>query len=323
MASLQGARAPQDPGTGDRSLDRFAPLDWAALAGTALMWGSSFIWIEEALESLEPALITVVRIGLGVATLGVFPRARAPVDRADLPAIALLGLLWMALPFLLFPVAQQWIDSSLAGMINGGVPIFAAGVAAVVARGLPHPRQIWGLVTGLAGIVVVAWPVALDSRATGLGVALVLLATALYGIAINIASPLQRRYGSLPVLLRIQVCALAFTIVPGVLALDGSRFELTGALALLPLGCLGTGFAFVCMATLIGRVGPARASVTIYFVPLVAIVLGAVVRDESIAPLSLVGTALVLAGAYWVSREQRGPRAAEGTIVAPEGATAR
>lgn len=315
--------APPPPAVEDRSLDQFGTLDWAALAGTALMWGSSFIWIEEAIESLEPGLITFVRIALGVATLAVFPRARSPVARSDLPAVALLGLLWMALPFLLFPIAQQWIDSSLAGMINGGVPIFAAGVAAVVARGLPPARQLWGIAIGFAGIVVVGLPVIGESSATLLGVALVLLATALYGVAINIAAPLQRRYGSLPVLLRTQLFALAFTLVPGLLSLDGSSFETSGVLSLVPLGCLGTGFAFVCMATLIGRVGPSRASVTIYFVPIVAIVLGALVRDETIEPLSLVGTAMVLVGAFWVSREQRAHSGGPEAVVAPEGAGAR
>ena len=315
--------APSPPATADRSLDQFGALDWAALAGTALMWGSSFIWIEEAIESLEPALITFIRIALGVVTLAVFPRSRSPVGRSDLPALALLGLVWMALPFLLFPIAQQWIDSSLAGMINGGVPIFAAGIAALVARGLPPARQLWGIAIGFAGIVVVGLPAVGESQATLVGVGLVLLATALYGIAINIAAPLQRRYGSLPVLMRTQLFALAFTLVPGALALDGSRFEATGALSLLPLGCLGTGFAFVCMATLIGRVGPSRASVTIYFVPIVAIVLGAVVRDETIEPLSLAGTAMVLFGAFWVSREQRARNDTREPISAPEGAAAR
>ena len=322
MTSRAPAGPPAAP-VADRSLDQFGALDWAALAGTALMWGSSFIWIEEAIESLEPALITFIRIALGLATVAVFPRSRASVDRSDLPAMALLGLVWMALPFLLFPIAQQWIDSSLAGMINGGVPIFAAGVAALVARGLPPARQLWGIAIGFAGIVVVGLPVLGESQATLAGVGLVLLATALYGIAINIAAPLQRRYGSLPVLLRTQLFALAFTLVPGLLALDGSRFEATGALSLLPLGCLGTGFAFVCMATLIGRVGPSRASVTIYFVPLVAIALGAIVRDETIEPLSLVGTAMVLLGAFWVSREQRTSGETHEPVATPEGAAAR
>ena len=56
------------------------------------------------------------------------------MDRADLPRVVLLGLLWVGIPFMLFPIAQQWIDSSLAGMINGGVPLWAALVATLVSR---------------------------------------------------------------------------------------------------------------------------------------------------------------------------------------------
>jgi drug/metabolite transporter (DMT)-like permease len=74
---------------------------------------------------------------------------------------------------------------------------------------------------------------------------------------------------------------------------------------MIPLGCLGTGLAFVGMTTLAGRVGAARGSVTIYFIPVVAIALGLLFRDETIAIVSLVGTALVLFGAYLTSRAER------------------
>ena len=298
-------------------MDKFAGLDWGLLGGTALLWGSSFIWIEEALEAFEPALITLIRIALGAATLVAFPRARVGVSRADLPALALLGLLWMAAPFLLFPIAQQWIDSSMAGMINGAVPIFATLVAALVARRAPNAKQVLGLVVGFAGVVTVAWPAVRGADATGLGVALVLLATILYGVAINVASPLQRRHGALPVLLHAQLFALAFSFIPGVVAIPDSTFKATSFLALLPLGCLGTGMAFVWMTTLVGRVGPARASVTVYFVPVVAIILGAFVRSETIAALSLAGTAMVIAGAFMTSRKQESLPTAVGLEPAP------
>jgi drug/metabolite transporter (DMT)-like permease len=104
------------------------------------------------------------------------------------------------------------------------------------------------------------------------------------------------------VLLRVQLVALAVTLVPGLLGLSSSTFEWKSFLALVPLGCLGSALAFVGMTTLVGRVGPARGSVTIYFVPIVAIALGVVVENETIAAISLAGTALVLFGAYLASR---------------------
>lgn len=280
----------------------FSLREWAFLASIALMWGSSFVLIEVALTSLAPQAITVFRIAFGAMTLVWFPRARTPIERSDMRSIVLLAVFWMAGPFLLFPIAQQWIDSSLAGMINGGVPVFAALVAALAARRAPSMRQIVGILIGFVGVVAVGWPAVQNARATALGAALVLLATMSYGVALNIAVPLQHRYGSLPVLLRAQSVALALTIVPGVLSLKGAQPSWESIAATIPLGVFGTGLAFVFMTTLAGRVGAARGSIAVYFVPVVAIALGAIFRNETIAAISLVGTALVLSGAYLTSR---------------------
>src|SRR5918999_519840 len=125
-------------------------------------------------QAFAPLAITLIRVVLGIAALALFRKARAPVDRADLPAIALLGLLWIALPFVLFPIGQQWIDSSLAGMINGGVPIFAAVVAALVVRRLPESKQLFGIGLGFAGVLLVGLPVVQHAQSTALGASLVL-----------------------------------------------------------------------------------------------------------------------------------------------------
>jgi drug/metabolite transporter (DMT)-like permease len=76
------------------------------------------------------------------------------------------------------------------------------------------------------------------------------------------------------------------------------------ALALVPLGALGTGLAFVLMTTLVGRVGGPRGAVATYFIPVVAIALGVSFLDERVAPLALTGTALVLGGAWLTSRRE-------------------
>jgi drug/metabolite transporter (DMT)-like permease len=280
----------------------FEVTEWSLLTAIALMWGSSFLFIEEGLEAFRPGLITVLRLVLGVLTLVFFARARRPIERSDLPAITLLALFWMAGPFLLFPIAQQWIDSSLAGMINGGVPVFAALIASIVWKRLPTMAQIFGFVLGFAGVVAVSWPAVRNARSTALGVILVLLATASYGIAVNIAEPLQRKYGALPVLLRAQLIALVMTALPGALAIRGSSFNWLSLGAMVPLGCLGTGLAFVAMTNLVGRVGAARASLAVYFIPIVAVVLGVLLRDESVHPVSLFGTGLVIIGAVLASR---------------------
>ena len=283
----------------------FAITDWLLLAGVALTWGSSFVLIEEALETFQPALITLLRIMFGALTVIWLPAARRPIERSDWNAIGLIGVLWMSVPFLLFPIAQQWIASSLAGMINGAVPLVAALVATIASRKLPGRFQSVGLILGFAGVIAVSWPATQGAKATATGALLVFLATACYGVALNVVAPLQRKYGALPVLLRVQAVAIALTIVPGAFAATDSEFAWSSLLALVPLGCLGTGLAFLAMSTLVGRVGASRGSVTIYFVPVIAIVLGVVVRDESIAVISLIGTALVLLGAYLTSRAEK------------------
>lgn len=297
----------------DEELDPFTPADWGLLIGLALIWGSSFVLIEIGLEHFTPSQIAFLRIGLGTAALSVVPASRRQVDRAAWPRLALLGLLWMGIPFLLFPVAQQWIDSSLAGMLNGGVPLWAALVATLVARRLPPRGVQLGLAAGFVGIVLIGLPTLDTDGSTALGAGLIVLATALYGVSLNLAVPLQRSYGSLPVMLRAQAAAALFTLPFAASGIGQATFAWDSALAVAALGVVGTGIALAMMTTLAGRVGAARGSIAIYLVPIVAIVLGWALRDEQIAPLALAGTALVILGAYVTSRSQRAaaPKQAE------------
>lgn len=293
----------------------FQTTDWGLLGSCALMWGSSFLFIEEGLEALAPAVVTSVRLLLGFTTLLVFKRARRPLDRKDLPRTSLVGVFWMALPLALFPIAQQHIDSSVAGMINGSVPVFAVIVARLMSKTIPPQAQVAGIGIGLFGILLITAPEALGVRATALGIVLALVATISYAVAINLTVSLQQRYGAMPVLLRAQAVAIALTAIPGAIGLQESRFAWSSALAMLPLGCLSTGLAFVAMTTLAGRVGPGAASVTGYFLPVVAVFLGVALRGEEVTMWAVLGTGAVIAGAGVVgassslSRRTRSSRA--------------
>ncbi len=282
----------------------FAPLDWALVTGVALAWGASFLFIEIGLDSFEPGLVAFLRVFFGAVTLALIPGARRAVQRSDLPQIALLGMIWMAIPLFLFPIAQQWIDSSLAGMINGAAPLFTAVVAAIVVRHLPGRVQAVGLAVGFLGVVAIAWPDLGEGESTTAGILLVLLAAMLYGCAFNLTGPLQRRNGALPVIWRAQLFALIPLTPIGAVGAAGSGFAWDSLAAMVVLGVVGTGFAFVWFATLAGRVGPTRGSLTIYFIPVVAIALGALLLDEEVHVAALAGTALVLVGAYLTSRRE-------------------
>jgi drug/metabolite transporter (DMT)-like permease len=284
--------------------EAFGPREWGLLAAIAAMWGSSFLFIEIGLEHFGPGVVAFGRVAVGAVTLSLLRGSHRPIERDDLPRVALLGAVWMAAPLLLFPIGQQWIDSSLAGMLNGAVPIVAAVTAAILLRKPPASRQLIGIAVGFLGVVGVLWPATRDADATALGASLVLLAVLCYGVAVNIAVPLQQRYGALPVLLRAQLVALVLLAPAAFVSLPNSEFAWSSALAVVALGFFGTGWAFVAMTTLVGRVGATRGSVAIYFLPVVAIALGVIFRDETIAAISLVGTGLVLAGAYLTSRRE-------------------
>jgi drug/metabolite transporter (DMT)-like permease len=295
LSTAQGTRA-----------EAFGPAEWGLLASVALMWGSSFLWMAIGLEAFRPGLITLARIVLGAITLGVMRRSRSPVAREDWPRIVLLAMVWTAIPLLLFPIAQDLgVASSTAGMINGAVPLFAAVFAAILLRQLPGMVQVAGLVVGFAGVVLISLPSAGASSGSALGTGLALFATFLYGLAANIVVPLQQRYGALPVIFRAQLVALAAVLPFGLAAIPGSRWSWSAALAMVALGVFGTGIAYLASSTLLGRAGSTRGTVQIYFIPVVALVLGVVFRDERVAALAVAGVALVLLGAYLTSRRER------------------
>ena len=285
--------------------EAFGPREWGLLAAIALMWGSSFLWIAEGLEHFAPAVISLSRLLLGAAALAIFPGTRARVERADWPRIALLGLVWMAVPLLLFPIAQQWVDSSIAGAINGSMPLFSAALAALLLRRAPGRRQALGLAVGFAGVLLVTLSGATGVSGSPLGIGLLVLATVLYAVAFNLAIPLTQRYGSLPVLLRAQLVAIAVVLPFGLWGLPSSEWDWQAAGAMVLLGVFGSGVAFVASTTLGARAGPTRGAVPIYFLPVVAMALGVAVRHERVGPAAIAGVALVIAGA-WLSSRQEG-----------------
>ncbi|MFN2595160.1 MAG: DMT family transporter [Actinomycetota bacterium] len=284
--------------------DAFGSTEWGLLALIACVWGSSFLWIAIGIESFSPEVVAFARVVFGVITLALFPRARRRVEREDLPRIALLGIIWQAIPLSLFPLAEQRISSALAGMINGAVPLFAALIAALMLKRIPALRQLVGLLIGFGGVLAISWPALHGKAGTLLGVGLLLIAVVLYGLSANLAVPLQQKYGSMPVLLRAELFAALCLSPFAAVGVTQSHWSWASTAAMVPLGILGTGLAFIALATLVGRAGAARGVVAIYFVPPVAILLGVVFRDEHVAPVALVGAALVIVGAYLTSRRE-------------------
>jgi drug/metabolite transporter (DMT)-like permease len=284
----------------------FTALDWALFGSIGLIWGSSFLLIAIGLDAFEPGLITWLRVLFGAAVLWIVPVSRTRIAREDRARLVALSFLWVAVPFTLFPLAQQWISSGLTGLLNGSLPIFATTIGAVMLRRLPGRAQAIGLIAGFAGVAAIAAPSLAEGSNEALGVVLVLLAVVCYGVAINIAAPLTQRYGSLPVMARMLALAVVWTAPLGLVGLTGSSFEWGPLAAIATLGAVGTGLAFVLMGTLVSRVGSSRASFATYLIPVVALVLGAVFLDETVRALSILGIVLVIAGALLASRREPG-----------------
>lgn len=285
--------------------EAFTPLDWALFVSLSLIWGASFLFMAVGLDSFHPGLVTWLRVGLGALVLALAPQARrARIDPSDRPRAAVLGLIWIAVPLTLFPIAQQWIDSATAGMLNGAMPIFTAVIATALLKALPGKLQLAGLMMGFVGVTAIALPSAGAGATAAIGVAAVVAATLCCAFAVNIAPPLQQLYGALPVIARAQWAAAALTTPFGIYGLCRSSFSWPSFLATLTVGVVGTGLAFVLMAMLAGRVGATRSAFITYVIPVVALALGVVFRDEAVAPLAAAGAVLVIAGAFLASRRE-------------------
>ncbi len=282
----------------------FTPGDWGLFVAISLIWGSSFLFISVGLEAIEPGLITWARVALGAAVLNVVPRSRVPFDAEDRTRMLVLSVVWVGIPFTLFPLAEQHINSAVTGMLNGSQPIFAAAVAGVLLRRPPSRLQAVGLAVGLSGVVAISVSQAGEGGSAWVGVVMVVAATLCYGFAVNIAPPLQQRYGSLAVMARMLALATIWTAPFGLASIDGSGWQLRSALAVAFIGAAGTGLAFVIMGTLVGRVGATRSSLITYLIPVVALGLGVVVQDDRVTGVALAGVALVIVGAVLASRRQ-------------------
>jgi drug/metabolite transporter (DMT)-like permease len=282
----------------------FAALDWALFTSIGGIWGASFLFIAIGLEAFQPGLITWGRILCGAAVLWLLPAARTRIESEDRPRLVALSILWVAVPFTLFPIAEQHVTSGLVGLLNGALPIFAAVIGSLMLQRVPDRSHVVGLGIGFAGVATIALPAAGAGTSEALGVVLALGAVACYGVAINISAPLTQRYGSLPVMANMLALASLWTAPFGIWGLTRSSFAWDSTAAVVVLGALGTGIAFVLMGRLVARVGSTRAAFATYLIPVVAMILGAVFLDEAVRITSVLGIALVIAGAILASRRE-------------------
>lgn len=286
----------------------FTSADWGLFFGVSLIWGSSFLLIAEALEGLHPGTITLGRVALGAIALWII-RALRPTPRTiephDRPRLVVLSLLWVGIPFTLFPLAQEHINSAITGLLNGATPVFVGVVSVAFVRIVPRGVQLAGILIGFAGILLISFGSAGGGSSEVKGVLMVLAATVCYGLAINLAVPLQQKYGAISTMSGVLGLATLWVLPYGLWTIGDNDWSLGPVIAVVFLGAVGTGAAYWIMSSLVGRVGSIRASFITYLIPVVSLVLGVTIRGDEVKALALVGAALTIAGALLASRRQR------------------
>lgn len=286
----------------------FSPGEWTLFLSIALIWGSSFLLIAEALEGLTPQVITFGRVSLGALVVGLMRIARPPKEPMtpnDRRRLLLLSFLWVAIPFTLFPLAQEHINSAVTGLLNGATPIFVAVISAVLLKQRTRGAQLLGILIGFAGVMLISLSSAGGESSEARGVLLVLGATVCYGFAINLAAPLQARYGAIQTMSGVLFLATVWVLPFTFWNFGDNVWSIGPIAAVIFLGAVGTGLAYWIMATLVGRVGGLRASFITYLIPVVSLVLGVTFRGDDVQTLALVGAGLTIGGALLASRSQR------------------
>lgn len=284
-----------------------------------LVWGSSFLFMEVGLEALTPSQVAFSRVALGAVVLVAFLGVR----RIGLPRglrtwkhLVLMGLTFSAVPFLLFAWAQTQISSILAGIWNATTPLWAVLMGLLLVPAVRPTRSVvGGLALGFFGVVVVLgpWDAVTDSldSALLLGTAACLAATGCYGFSVTymgkhlVGAGAARHPVQYPAAqLLVATAALSLVMLP--LGDAPTSIPAPALLAMLGLGVLGTGFAYILMYRVISLAGATTASTVTYLIPLVSTTLGIVVLGEALTWNEPVGAALVLGGA-WLTRPRAAP----------------
>lgn len=279
-------------------------LDWALFALLGFFWGSSYLFIKIGVDAgLQPFTLVALRLLIGLALLAtVVAIAREPLPRArrTYGHLVVMGLFSVALPFALITWAETSVESSLAAVLTGAVPLFVLPFAALL---LPAERITFNGLLGIAiGLVGVAVVVGFDPAALAGNELLAEIALIAAAASYAIGGVYARRFvhGLRPMIPAVfQVAfALVMTAIPAVLLERpwerGITFD--AAFAVIWLGLLGSGAAYLIFFRLLRSWGATRTSLVAYLLPIWGIVLGALVLSEPIDARLLVGTALVIGG---------------------------
>ena len=280
-------------------------LSWVTLyIALGIVWGCSFIFIKLGLEFLTPIGVAFGRVCLGSITLLLWARYKKialPKGKIMWLHLWVVSMLLNVIPGILFAYAETEVTSILAGIINAVTPLMTL-LAIMIAFREEKPKnyQVIGLLTGFIGVLTVlgAWQGLGDNPA--IAVIALLSAVACYGVSY----PYSRKF-VLSKKLKAESLAAgqltmgAVTLLP-LFLIDGasiSGYSTGPILAMLTLGILGSGFAYIWNFQIMEAAGSAIASSVTYVTPVVAVIVGIIFLGEGVTWYEPVGGLIVLLGA--------------------------
>ncbi|MEZ5777825.1 MAG: DMT family transporter [Paracoccaceae bacterium] len=274
---------------------------WALIVLLGIGWGSSMFFNEILLRELGPLQTALGRVGFGALGCWVWvvaTRRSVRITPKFLRDAAVFGILQYAAPLTIFPMAQQYINSGEAGIVNAMTPVMVVifshfwpgGERATLLKSL-------GVLCGFMGIVALAMP-ALNSGVSGEFEALLfcMLAPACYGMALNWFRRLQGRDATVITAWSLLLGAVA--LLPVTMAVEGAPRILlpeTWA-ALLFIGFVLTSASFILLFWLLPRVGGTTTSTITFITPVSAVLLGVAFLNERLLPGHIIGMAAIFAG---------------------------
>jgi drug/metabolite transporter (DMT)-like permease len=283
-------------------------LDIGEMLLLAALWGASFLFMRLGAGEFGPVPLSGLRVA--GATLFLLPllalRGQTAALRAQWRAIAVVGVVNSALPFLLFSMAALAISAGLSSILNATSPLWGALVAWLWLGDRPTRDRLVGLVVGFAGVAGLAWDRASfkpgeHGVSPALAVGACLLATVCYGFGANFAKRHLSGVPSLAVATGSQAAASIVLALPTAAlwptTLPGGRAW--ASLAALAIGC--TGVAYILYFRLIDRLGAARAITVTFLIPVFGVLWGALFLRETLTPSMAAGCAVILVGTALVT----------------------
>ena len=283
---------------------RGSRIDWLVFLALGFLWGSSYLFIKIGVDhGLQPFTLIMFRLGIGfvlLASVVAWFREPLPRDPRMYGHLFVMGVVNIAIPFTLITFAEQAVSSSLASVINSAVPLFVIVIAALFLRGEQITvNRLVGLAVGFVGVAIL---VGLD--VTNLGSADTLGELALVGATISYAIggvySKAHVHGLRPMIPAVFQVFFGLVVISVLAFLTEHPFAVVPApealFAVVWLGLLGSGLAYLSYFRILQNWGATRASMVAYLLPVYGIALGALVLQEPIAPSTLLGTALVIGG---------------------------